>query len=42
MVVYGKGNLNEILECFTILDIAVEATQFWILPIYKVKIKYYK
>lgn len=40
MVVYGKRNLNKLLEYLIIPNVAVRSMQFWILPIYKVKINY--
>lgn len=40
MIIYGKNNLNKLLEYLIIPNIAVETVQFWVLPIYKVKIKY--
>lgn len=40
MVIYGKNNLNKLLEYLIIPNVSVKSTQFWILPIYKIKIKY--
>lgn len=40
MIIYGKGNMNKLLDYLTIPNIAVESIKFWILPVYKVKIEY--
>ena len=41
MIIYGKDNLNKLLECLIIPDVAIKTTQIWFLPIYKVKMEYY-
>ena len=40
MIVFGKSNLNKLMEYLIIPNVAIKATQYWILPIYKVEIKY--
>lgn len=40
-MVYGKRNLNELKNVLgEIVYMGVKVTSFWILPIYKVEIKY--
>ena len=41
MIIYGKRNLNKLEGYLDIPNMSISITQFWILPIYKVEIKYY-
>ena len=40
MIIYGKNNLNKLMNYLIIPNVSVKTTQFWIFPIYKVEIKY--
>ena len=41
MMIYGKRNLNELKNILSeIVYMSFSITSFWILPIYKVEIKY--
>ena len=42
MIIYGKKNLNKLMNYLLIPNISVKSIQYWILPIYKVEIKYNK
>lgn len=38
MIIYGKRNLRELMNALTITNVAVKATKYLFLPIYKVHI----
>lgn len=42
MVIYGNKNYRKLVDSLAIPDVAIRATKYWILPIYKVEIKYCK
>ena len=41
MIIYGKKNLNELVNVLSeVVNMGLAVTSFWVLPIYKVEIKY--
>ena len=42
MIIYGNKNYRKLVESLIIPDVSIETTKYWVLPIYKVEIKYCK
>lgn len=40
MIIYGKKNYEELVKSLSIPGVAIKTEKYWLLPIFRVSIKY--